>query len=101
MFAQVVERFYKKSRTKKTINHFHTFITGGGRVGKSNLIKTIHMSQSKVLIYKGGDAEKPRILLVAPTVVAVVHISGTTIHCGLQIDIGGEIFPLNHVNQLF
>ena len=53
------------------------------------------MSLSKALMYKGGDSKKPRILLLAPTRVAAVHINGTTIHCGLQINIGGKMFPLN------
>ena len=42
---------------------FYIFIRGGAGVGKSHLIKTICISLSKVLIYKGGDLEKPRILL--------------------------------------
>ena len=53
------------------------------------------MSLSKALMYKGGDSKKPRILLLAPTRVAAVHINGTTVHCGLQINIGGKMFPLN------
>ena len=47
------------------------------------------MSLNKVMMYKGGDPEKPRILLLAPTGVAAVHINGTTIHAGLQINVGG------------
>ena len=83
------------SKRPQTIKPFHIVITGGGGVKKSHLIKTIHISFSKVLMYKGGDPEKPRILLLAPTGVTVVHINGTTIHCGLQINIGGKMFPLN------
>ena len=43
------------SKRPQTINLFHIFITGGGGVGKSHLIKTIHLSLNKVLMYKGGD----------------------------------------------
>ena len=42
------------------------------------------MSLSKVLIYKGGDPEKPRILLLAPTGVAAVHIKGQQFIVGLK-----------------
>ena len=47
------------------------------------------------MIYKSGDPEKPRILLLTPTGVAAVYINGTTIHCGLKINIGGKVFLLN------
>ena len=53
------------------------------------------MSLNKVMMYKGFDQEKPRILLLAPTGVAAVHINGTTSHLGLQINVGGKMFPLN------
>ena len=33
--------------------------------------------------------------MLAPTGVAAVHIYGTTIHCRLQINIRGKMFPLN------
>ena len=91
-------RDYIKSLRSKTIqilNPFHLSITGGGGVGKSHLIKTINMSLNKVMMYKGVDPEKPRILLLAPTGVAAVHINGTTIHAGLEINVGGKMFPLN------
>ena len=41
------------------------------------------MSLNKVMMYKGVDPEKPRILLLAPTVVTAVHINRTTIHAEL------------------
>ena len=40
------------------------------------------MSLSKVLINKGGELEKPRILLLVPTGVAPVNINGANIHSG-------------------
>ena len=45
--------------------------------------------------YKGGDANKPRILLPAPTGVAAININGTTIHSGLGINVGSKLYPLN------
>ena len=53
------------------------------------------MSLNKVLGYKGGDANKPRILLPAPTGVAAININGTTIHSGLGINVGSKLYPLN------
>ena len=79
----------------KKVKPFHIFLTGGGGVGKSHLIKTIYMSINKVLMYKGGNPEKPRILLLAPTGVAAVNIDGTTIHTALGINVGGKLYPLN------
>ena len=35
------------------------------------------MSLSKVLMYKGGELDKPRILLLAPTGVAAININAT------------------------
>ena len=91
-------RDYIKSLRSKTIqilDPFHFFITGGGGVGKSHLIETICMSLNEVMVYKDVDPEKPIILLLAPTGVAAVHINRTTIHEGLQINVGSRMFPLN------
>ena len=87
-------------KRQQMINPFHIFITGALGVGKSSLIKTIHMSLNKVLMYNGGDSEKPRILLVPPTGVGAVYINAT-IHCGLKINIGGKVFPLNDYQRAF
>ena len=63
------------------------------------MIKTIYMSLSKVLMYKGGELDKPRILLLAPTGVAAVNIYGTTIHSGLEINVGGKLYPLSEQHR--
>ena len=68
---------------------------GGAGVAKYHLTKTIYMSLGKVLIYKGGELEKPRISLLAPTGVAAININDTTIHSGLGINVGGKLHPLN------
>ena len=70
-------------------------MSGGAGVGKSHLIKTIHMSISKVLVHKGGSPEKARVLLLAPTGVATININGTTIHKALGINVGAKMFPIN------
>ena len=43
---------------------------------------------SKVLAYKSDELEKPRIIKLAPTGIAAINISGTTVHTGLNIPIG-------------
>ena len=58
-------------------------------------MKTIFLSLNNVLEYKGGDGDKPRILLLAPIGVAVTNINGTTIHLRLVINIGSKLYPLN------
>ena len=71
-------RDYIKNLSCKTIKNtkpFHIFLSGGAGFGKSHLIKTIYMAISKVLMYDGGHPEKPRILLLAPTVVATINNS--------------------------
>ena len=62
----------------QNVKPFYMFITSGAEIGKSHLIKSIYMSLSKVLIYKGGELEKPRMLLLAPTGVAEININGKT-----------------------
>ena len=44
---------------------------------------------------KVGDPEKAKILVLAPTGVAAVSISSTTIHSGLGKTFGRKMFPLN------
>ena len=53
------------------------------------------MSISKLLSFKSGNPEKPRILILAPTGVAAINIDGTTIHTALRINIGHKLYPLN------
>ena len=89
--------YIKSLRCKviKKVKSFHIFITGGAEVGKPYLIKTMFLSLNKILRYKGSDADKPRILLHAPTGVAAININGTTIHSGLGINVGSKLYPLN------
>ena len=45
--------------------------------------------------HKGGDADTPRILLLAPTGVAAININGIVIHSALGINAGSKLYPLN------
>ena len=85
-FIHKWSRDYIKSlpcKVIKKVKPFHIFITGCAGFEKSHLIKTIFLSLNKVLGYKGGDADKPRILLLASAEVAAINIGGTTTHSGL------------------
>ena len=73
------------SKVPRNIEPFHIFLTGGGGVGKSHLLTTIYHSLSKLLMYRGGEPTKERILVLAPTGVASINVNGTTIHTGLII----------------
>ena len=80
-------RFIKNMNCKnpENVEPLHIFLTGQGGCGKSHLVKTIFHTLSKLLLRKGADPDKPRVLLLAPTGVAAVNIDGTTIHSGLSI----------------
>ena len=57
----------------------HLFVSISGGCGKSDLIKTINDSMTKLFLYHGGNTNI-RVLLLAKTDVAAIHIDGTTIH---------------------
>ena len=70
--------------------------TDGAEIRKSHLIKAIFLSLSKVLGCKAGDADKPRVLLLASTGVATINISRKTIYLGLGTNVGSKLYPLNN-----
>ncbi|XP_066934413.1 uncharacterized protein [Clytia hemisphaerica] len=77
-----------KSNNPVLLEPLRIFLTGGAGVGKSHLIKCIYNCLSKVLAYKSDELEKPRIIKLAPTGIAAINISGTTVHTGLSIPVG-------------
>ena len=70
-------------------------ILGRAGIGKSHLIKPIFMVLSKLLLYKRGNPDKPRTLLLALTGVEVVNVGATTIHKVLGIGIGSKLALLS------
>ena len=74
------------------ISPFYLFLTGGGGCGKSHLLRTVYQSVTKLLLYRSGDLDKPGVLVLAPTGVAVINTNGTTIHSGLNIPCYGNCF---------
>ena len=71
--------------SKETIEPIHIFVTGGGGGGKSHLIKTIYHTAVNMFKYNAVNPSLPTVLLMAPTGVAAVNISGTTVNTGLAI----------------
>ena len=102
---QIFDIVYKQSKDyiknitswkSKFVTFFHIFLTGGAGVQELHLVKTIHMSLSKVLMYKGGNPENPRMLFLAQTDVAAININGTSIHISLGINIEGKMYPVSN-----
>jgi len=86
----------KNSILIKQLSPLHIFLTGGGGCGKSHLPRTMYKALTlKVLMHKGGEPDKPRVLRIAPTGVAAINISGTTIHTALSIHGNGLCGPLS------
>ena len=78
----------RSSLIPSIIKPLYLFITGNGGCGKSHLAKTVYHSLTKTLSYHTGEPEKPKVLVLAPTGVAAVNVSGNTIHSGLGIPVG-------------
>ena len=75
------------------------FITGGAGVGKSRLISTIRLFLEKKFIDYVGTADKPKVLVLAPTGVAATNVDETTIHSGLGIPVNCRAQALPKVSD--
>ena len=71
--------------TKETVEPIHIFVTGGGGGGKSHLIRTIYHTAVNMFKHGAVNPSLPTVLLMAPTGVAAVNISGTTVNTALAI----------------
>ena len=52
------------------------------------------MGLIKVVMYKAGDPEKPRIFSLAPNRVAAININRTSIHSELRRNVRSKLYPL-------
>ena len=71
--------------TKETVEPIHIFVTGGGGGGKSHLIRTIYHTAVNMFKHGAVNLSLATVLLMAPTGVAAVNISGTTVNTALAI----------------
>ena len=70
------------------LNPIRMFLAGvGNRCRKIPFVICHYLS--KVLVYKGEELEKPRVIKIAPTGIASINIERTSIHTALNI-------PINH-----
>ena len=81
------EFFYHALHLIKTSDKpFYAFLSGGGGVGKSHLIKSIYQAALKYYNSRAGeDFRRVQILLLAPTGKAAYLIKGNTIHSAFGI----------------
>ena len=71
---------------KNSEKPFYAFLSGGGGVGKSHLIKSIYRAALKYHNSRAGqDFRRVQILLLAPTGKAAYLIKGNTIHSAFGI----------------
>ena len=71
---------------KTSDNPFYAFLSGGGGVGKSHLIKSIYQAAIKYYNTKAGeDFHQVKVMLLAPTGKAAFIIKGNTIHSALAV----------------
>ena len=82
---------------KEDVKPLHIFISGGGGSGKSHLIRSIYHTAVKVFNYSSNNPDLPKVLLMAPTGVAAVCISASTINSILSIpkDVGMSLPALS------
>ena len=64
---------------------FYTFLSGGGGVGKSHLIKVIAEYAKRHLKFPKQELDQPSIMLTASTGKAAAHINGVTLHSAFNI----------------
>ena len=71
---------------KTSDSPFYAFLSGGGGVGTSHLIKSIYQAAIKYYNTKAGeDFHQVKVLLLAPTGKAAFIIKGNTIHSALAV----------------
>jgi len=67
------------------VKPLYIFISGPGGTGKSHLIKAIYHTVQKTFRHCNRNPDLQTVLLMAPTGIAAINISGTTINTALAI----------------
>ena len=78
----------RSALSRQNLEPFYIFLTWNAGCGKSFLMKVLYQSLTKTLSYGNVSVDKPKVLLMVPTVVAAVNINGTRIHTTLNIPTG-------------
>ena len=71
------------------------FIILGAGVGKSATIRAITANAERILRKLGGNPNKPRVIICAPTGKAAAIINGITIHSAFNFKFGNDFVPLS------
>ncbi|XP_066925556.1 uncharacterized protein [Clytia hemisphaerica] len=74
-----------RTNTIEKPNPFYIFLTGSAGCGKSYTLNTIKFYLQKSLTYGARNAAKERLLIMAPTGVAAVNVTGSTLNSTLSI----------------
>ena len=77
----------------------HIFFSSRGGTGISHLVKVIYNAISKTLFCDFKGLEKPRVLLLRPTIIWPVNISGVAIHSDFEIKQGAKLLSLNNKSK--
>ena len=85
----------KRSIKPKAVKPFNLFISGSGGVRKSDLMKTICLSVTRLLQYHDSSPEIRRVLILASTGLASINVNSTTVHSLLGLPCRGKLFPLD------
>ena len=84
IFYHIREWCIKNKNSDANLKPFRLFVTGGGGVGKSHLIKCVYGACTKILRRSESPGDVT-VLLLAPTGTAAHNINGQTIHSVFKI----------------
>ena len=76
---------YKNDEDGLHSDPFYIFLSGGGGVGKSHLVKVIAEYVKRNLKFRKQNLDQPSIMLTASTGKAASHIGGVTLHSAFHI----------------
>ena len=79
---------------------FYYFLSGGGGVGKSHVIKALYQAAVKCLNTNvGDDFQQIKALILAPTGKAAFNIRGCTIHSALSVPANRSLYSYQRLDS--